>query len=111
MSIHEALTDLRDELKSGTEATEAVEIAAEEHGLNPALVLRKFTESFGVTPAVWQEAHLNKSASQERADKMASLKVAVATHNRLPGAKQAAAANAAYALAKEVGVNLHVRRR
>ncbi len=65
MTIQDAITDIKADLLAGTHAGDAVMFAAREYELNPVLVVRKFTEQTGVTPADFAETHRTRTEAAE----------------------------------------------
>ena len=57
MTIQDAIRDVRRALIDGMDPDVAVDEAAEDYELNPALVVRKFQEQVGVAPAAFVETH------------------------------------------------------
>lgn len=56
MSLATAVQALKSEILSGVTAAEALAFIAEEEGLNPILLERKFSESYGRSPAEYSAA-------------------------------------------------------
>lgn len=56
MNVAQAVQALKAEILAGVDAAEAVQFVAEDEGMNPALLIRKFTESYGKAPADFSAA-------------------------------------------------------
>lgn len=68
MSIQEAIQAVKTYVNEGSTPEDAVDYAAEDYGMNPVLVRRKFTEQTGYTP----EEHRGEAEAREVRARLAS---------------------------------------
>lgn len=68
MDIQAALKEMTDELMAGYAASEIIDMIAEDHGMNPVLLNRKFREQFGCTPEEYVDQQAARSEFTERTD-------------------------------------------
>jgi transposase-like protein len=62
MSLSDALRQLRESLEAGEPPAESLAEAAQDFGLRPELLLRKWVEGMGAPPEAWQAAHKTRVA-------------------------------------------------